>query len=75
MNKLDKLIIKLENEIEVYRVVCRELGHPIEEHMVLYMDAAEYLNILKQIVEIANKDDGKSATRSFEYMQQIKELI
>ena len=74
MNKLDRLIIKLENEIEVYRVVCKSLGHPMED-IHLYQDAAEYLNILKQIRDIANKDDGKSATKSFEYMQQIKELI
>ncbi|MCR5629918.1 hypothetical protein [Eubacterium sp.] len=74
MNKLDRLIIKLENEIEVYRVVCKTLNHPMED-IHLYQSAADYLNTLKQIIEIANKDDGKSATRSFEYMQQIKELI
>lgn len=74
MDKLDRLIIKLENEIEAYRVVCKSLGHPMED-IHLYQDAADYLKMLKQIYEIVDKDNGKSATKSFEYMDQIKEVL
>jgi hypothetical protein len=38
-------------------------------------DAAEYLKMLKSIMEIVAKDNGKSATKSFEYMDQIKEVL
>ena len=75
MDKLDKLIIKLENEIEVNKVVRKELGLTIDDKLQPYEDAADYLNKFKQIKEIANKDDGKSATKSFENMIKIKEII
>lgn len=46
-----------------------------EKDFIVMKEAAEYLKMLKSIMEIAAKDDGKSATKSFEYMQQIKEVL
>lgn len=46
-----------------------------EKDFIVMKEAANYLWMLEKIIAIADKDDGKSATKSFEYMQQIKEVL
>lgn len=46
-----------------------------EKDFIVMNEAANYLWMLEKIIAIVNKDDGKSATKSFEYMQQIKEVL
>lgn len=74
MIDIDDVIHKLENEyVEQYRYAI-EYNAMFDYHSYLD-DAAEYLKMLKPIMEIAAKDNGKSATKSFEYMQQIKKIL
>lgn len=74
MIDIDYVINRLENEyIEQYRNAI-EYKAMFDYHSYLE-DAAEYLKMLKPIIEITAKDNGKSATKSFEYMQQIKKIL
>lgn len=71
-NNIDDVINKLEEEYDKQDHIANKVM--LDYHSYLE-DAAEYLKMLKPIMEIAAKDDGKSATKSFEYMQQIKEVL
>ncbi|WP_288887411.1 hypothetical protein [uncultured Eubacterium sp.] len=74
MKDIDYVINKLEKEyVKQYRNAI-EYNAMFVYHSYLD-DAAEYLKMLKPIMEIAAKDNGKSATKSFEYMQQIKKIL
>jgi len=74
MKDIDYVINKLEKEyVKQYRNAI-EYNAMFDYHPYLE-DAAEYLKMLKPIMEIAAKDNGKSATKSFEYMQQIKKIL
>jgi hypothetical protein len=42
---------------------------------IVMNEAVNYLCMLEKIIVIAENDNGKSATKSFEYMQQIKEVL
>lgn len=46
-----------------------------EKDFIVMNEAANYLWMLEKIIAIVNKDNGKSATKSFEYMQQIKKIL
>lgn len=73
-NNIDYVIHKLENEyVKQYRNAIEY--YAMFDYSSYLDDAAEYLKMLKSIMEIANKDDSKSATKSFEYMQQIKKIF
>lgn len=74
MIDIDDVINKLEEEYDKQYHNAIEYKAMLDYHSYLE-DAAEYLKILKQIYEIVDKDNGKSATKSFEYMDQIKEVL
>ena len=74
MKDIDYVINKLEKEFDKEYHNAMEYKAMIYYHSYLE-DAAEYLKMLKQIYEIVDKDNGKSATKSFEYMDQIKEVL
>ena len=74
MINIDDVINKLEEEYDKQYHIAIEYNAMFDYHSY-YEDAAEYLKMLKPIMEIAAKDNGKSATKSFEYMQQIKEVL
>lgn len=74
MIDIDDVINKLEIEYDKQYHIAIEYKAMFDYHSYLE-DAAEYLKMLKPIMEIAAKDNGKSATKSFEYMQQIKEVL
>jgi hypothetical protein len=74
MKDIDYVINKLEKEyIKQYRYAIEY--NAMFDYQSYLEDAAEYLKMLKSIMEIAAKDNGKSATKSFEYMDQIKEVL
>ncbi|HAV89732.1 MAG TPA: hypothetical protein DCW44_00420 [Eubacterium sp.] len=74
MKDIDDVIHKIENEYDKQYYIAVGYKDRIYYHSYLE-DAAEYLKMLKPIMEIAAKDNGKSATKSFEYMQQIKKIL
>ena len=74
MINIDDVINKLEEEYDKQYHIAIEYKAMFDYSSYLE-DAAEYLKMLKPIIVIADKDDGKSATKSFEYMQQIKEVL
>lgn len=74
MIDIDDVINKLEKEYDKQYRIAIEYKAMFDYHSYLE-DAADYLKMLKPIMEIAAKDNGKSATKSFEYMQQIKKIV